>query len=245
MSDPINDRGSSSVDRSFDLEHGHLLPPLPDPNRLVVFEGGDPRAVDWAAERLRSGGVIALPTDTVYGIAAALNHPAALERLFIIKGRPADKPLPVLLASDAALGLVAEAVNPDLLVLAKRFWPGPLTVVVPAHAGMPERVRATDGTVGVRVPNHPLTLQLLERAGGALAVTSANRSGQPPSFDAAGVTAALGPDIDLLLDGGPTPGEVPSTVIRLFNQNIQVLRAGLLTEVELHNAWADIQTGQR
>lgn len=232
-----------TADRSWDPNRGHLLPPAPDrpgePHRLVVLDRSTPQAAEWAAERLVAGGVVAFPTDTVYGLGASLAEPDALRRVFAIKDRPADRVLPVLLASGDDLALVTgeQAIDPRLHDLLDRHWPGPLTVAVPARAGLPPEVVAPDGTVGVRVPNHPLALRLLEAAGGAIAATSANRSGRPPLGTAAEVAAALGDDLDLLLDGGATPGLLPSTVVAVAGGALVIIREGAIPAAELLEGW--------
>ena len=237
-----DDRGPA--DRSSDPNLSHVLPPVPptaaEPHRLVVLDRSNPEAPEWAAERLAAGGVVAFPTDTVYGIGASLAREEAIARVFALKGRPADRPLPVLLASPAALDRVALDLDPRVLRLTARYWPGPLTVVVPARAGMPAGVVGPDGTVGARVPNHPLALRLLEAAGGAAAVTSANRSGEPPARTAEAVIAAVGDRLDLLVDGGTTPGGVPSTVVAFAGDDLRVLRVGAIPAAHLDADWQDI-----
>jgi L-threonylcarbamoyladenylate synthase len=235
----------SPVDRSLDLDQGHLLPPAPDPERgPTVFPASAPRAIEWTAERLIAGGVVAFPTDTVYGLAASLAHEAAVARILAIKGRPPDKPIPVLLASPDDLDLVARDPDPRLVALAGRFWPGPLTVAVAARAGLPPAVVAADGTVGARVPNHFLAIELIERAGGAIAATSANRGGGDPARDAESALAALGPDVDLILDGGATPGGVPSTVVALAGGALTVVRDGAIPGEAVLAAWREILAGE-
>src|SRR5947207_1903994 len=124
--------------------------------RVAILAGTAPNAIDMAADTLLSGGVIALPTDTVYGIAASLAHEPGLERIFCIKERPRDQPLPILLSSVDNLTNVAGDIDPDLLLLLDRYWPGPLTVIVPALQDLPELVIGPGHTVGLRIPNHPL-----------------------------------------------------------------------------------------
>lgn len=194
-------------------------------------------AIQRAAEVLDSGGVVAIPTDTVYGLAASLGRPDALDRVYEIKGRPHDRPLPVLLAALDDLDRVAVAPEPPMREMLARFWPGGLTVALPARAGLPARVLAPDGTVGVRVPAHPVTVALLREVGGALAVTSANRSGQEPGLNPDDVLAALGGEIDLLLDGGPTLGDRPSTVIGSEHGRLVLHREGAVAWPDLLRAW--------
>lgn len=159
-----------------------------------------PGAVEEAAAALGRGELVAFPTDTVYGLAAGHDH---VRKLFTAKGRSADKRIPVLLSS--ALNLEASAiVNPAARVLAARFWPGPLTLILVA----PRR-----GTIAFRVPGNDFARRLIALSGGGLPVTSANRSGGPDARTADEVVAQLGGRIALVIDGGPTTGGVPSTVV--------------------------------
>ncbi|HEV2109490.1 MAG TPA: L-threonylcarbamoyladenylate synthase [Thermomicrobiales bacterium] len=194
-------------------------------------------AIRRAAGVLDSGGVVAIPTDTVYGLAASLSRPDALDRVYEIKGRPQDRPLPVLLAAMDYLDQVAVVPEPPMRDLLTRFWPGGLTVALPARAGLPGQVLAPDGTVGVRVPAHPVTVALLHEAGGALAVTSANRSGHDPGLNPQDVLTALGGQIDLLLDDGPTRGNQPSTVVGSEHGRLVLHREGVVAWPDLLRAW--------
>lgn len=200
----------------------------------------DARRADAVARTiavLAAGGVVAFPTDTVYGLAASLARPEALRRVYRVKGRPGDKPLPVLLGDRAALGVVAAEVEPRVERLLGRWWPGPLTVVLPAHDGLPPEVIGPGRTVGVRVPDHALARAVIAGAGGALAVTSANRSGAPAATEAAQVVADLGSALDLVLDGGPATGGVASTVVAVGGGELAVLREGALPTAALLAAW--------
>lgn len=197
-------------------------------------------AIHHAVSILNQGGVIAIPTDTVYGVAASIELPASLARLYTIKGRPEDRPLPVLLAGVAHLDMVAAPLDDRLKVFLDRFWPGGLTVAVPALPHVPPPVTARDGTVGVRVPNHPVTLALLQAAGGALAVTSANRSGQPAATSPAGAIAALGSRLDLVLDAGEAPGGEASTVIGVKQGRLVLYRPGVIAWSNLRQTWEEL-----
>jgi len=219
------------------------------PHAPVILEPSAPHAIEWTAERLRDGGVVSFPTDTVYALAASLSHPDALARIYAIKGRPDDKPLPVLLSSPAEVRDVSAEVDDDLIALASRFWPGPLTVVVPARPGLPAEVLGRDPsgrpTVGVRVPAHFLAIEVIERAGGSVAATSANRSGADPARSAAEVMAQIGGGFDLLLDGGLAPGGVPSTVIAVHEDAVHILREGDIARDTVEAAWREIVAGRR
>ncbi len=208
--------------------------------RPLVLEAASPRAIEWAVETLVEGGVIAIPTDTVYGIAASIFSQPAIDRVYAIKGRDPSKSLPVLVSSLAALERLTEPLDVRTALLLERFWPGPLTLVLPARPGLDEFLTAEDGTIGVRMPNHPLALEIIDRAGGAIACTSANRSGETPACNAGEVAASLGADIDLTLDGGITTGGVPSTVVALRGDAMVVLREGTIPGWEIDAVWRDV-----
>ncbi len=208
--------------------------------RPLVLEAASPRAIEWAVETLVEGGVIAIPTDTVYGIAASIFSQPAIDRVYAIKGRDPSKSLPVLVSSLAALERLTEPLDVRTALLLERFWPGPLTLVLPARPGLDEFLTAEDGTIGVRMPNHPLALEMIDRAGGAIACTSANRSGEAPACNAGEVAASLGADIDLTLDGGITTGGVPSTVVALRGDAMVVLREGTIPGWEIDAVWRDV-----
>jgi L-threonylcarbamoyladenylate synthase len=232
--------GVTPNDRSFDPGLDHVLP---REGRTVVLPSASPNAIEWAAERLVAGGVIALPTDTVYGVAASLAHESALERVFEVKNRPGDRILPVLISSTDALVRITKPVSDEILLLLDRYWPGPLTVAIPAREGMPALVTAPDETIGVRLPNHPLAIEVIDKAGGAIACTSANRSGEVPARTADEVAVALGPKLDLILDGGRTPGGVPSTVIAVDGETIRPLREGAIPWDHLLATWQELLRG--
>ncbi|MFM9108420.1 MAG: L-threonylcarbamoyladenylate synthase [Chloroflexota bacterium] len=213
----------------------------------MILDPSAPRSIDWTAERIREGGVVSFPTDTVYALAASLAFPDALERIYDLKGRDEAKPLPVLLSAPARLRDVAAGVDDRLLDLADRFWPGPLTIVLPARDGLPAAATGRDAaggrTVAVRVPDHFLAIEVIERAGGAVGSTSANRSGDPPARSAAEVLAQLPAGFDILLDGGVAPGGVPSTVVEAGPDGVRVLREGAIARETLEQAWREILAG--
>jgi L-threonylcarbamoyladenylate synthase len=233
-------------DRAFDLPAGSLLPRYRDAEsgaEAPILQRSAPRAIEWTAERIAGGGVVAIPTDTVYGIAASLAYPDALERIFAIKGRDQSQPLPVLVSSTAVLKRLSPGLDPKVAILLDTFWPGPLTVAIPATRAMPPQVLGPGQTIGVRLPNHPLAIEVIDKSGGTVACTSANRSGEEPARTAQEVAASLGVDLDLILDGGVAPGGVPSTVISLEESQIRVLREGALSEDEVCGAWEQILAG--
>lgn len=186
-----------------------------------------------AVEVLRRGGVIALPTETVYGLAADVANEAAIARVFAIKGRPAEHPLIAHVhGADALEGYVAE-VTPALRALAARFWPGPLTAIVARGPRTPRTVTGGQDTVAVRVPDHPLALAILRAFGGALAAPSANRFGHVSPTSAEHVRADLGDAVDLIVDGGPARVGVESTIVDLTASVPAILRAGAITASQL------------
>lgn len=201
----------------------------------------DRRALETAIQSMQQGGVIAFPTDTVYGLGASLRHGTALARIYDIKGRQPDKPLPVLISRPDLVAELSDEPDDDLLRLASRFWPGPLTVILPAKPSLPAEVKAPDGTVGVRVPDHSIALAIAQHNGGAIATTSANLSGEPPSCRAAQVRDSLGDRVDIILDGGIAPGGRPSTVIRRDGATITVIREGAISNRTIQAAWNEVR----
>lgn len=208
--------------------------PLDD---TVIFKRAAPGAIEMAAELLANGGVVAIPTDTVYGIAASLSHPEALRRLFRIKRRDQSKPLPILVSSTATLARLVPNINPDIALLLDEYWPGPLTIALDAPPGMPDEVRSPNGTIGVRLPNHTLAIELIERSGGMVACTSANISGEDPARNVGDVLASIGNSLDAIVDGGETPGGVPSTVIRIDDGVIWTIREGAIPIEHIRSTW--------
>lgn len=192
-------------------------------------------AVEAAVARLRSGGVVVLPTETVYGVAALASDPEAVGELFVRKGRPADRRVAVLVADlDQARSLVE--VDDRAATLAAARWPGPLTMVLPTVAG------SVEPTLGVRCPDHDL-VRAIAATVGPIATTSANRTGQPTPDTAAGAAAALGGDL-LVLDGGPCTGE-PSTVVDLTDHPARVVRRGAITESDLERAGISVEAAEQ
>jgi L-threonylcarbamoyladenylate synthase len=210
----------------------------------LILPAAESGATERAANVLRTGGLVALPTDTVYGLAAALDRPDALRRIFEVKGRPEARSLPVLLDGPDALSLISDDSAPELRRFAARFWPGPLTLAVPARPGLPEEVLGPGTTVGVRVPDHDAARALCAAVGGALAVTSANRSGEPPARTAREVFEQLGLGVDLILDGGRTPGGIASTVVGFRSGDVVIHRDGPIARVDVESAWREVAGGR-
>ena len=193
-----------------------------------------PDAMQRAFETLEAGGVVAFPTDTVYGLGAPAFNAASIERLFAIKGRELTKAIAVLIAEPGELDKVAKGLNQRAMRLAERFWPGPLTLVLPRHPSLPALLSPNE-TIGVRVPDHAVARALLAAAG-PMAVTSANLAGGANPRSAEEVLGQLGGRIELVLDGGQTPGNQPSTVVDLTGTQPRVLRAGPISEEEIRAA---------
>lgn len=191
-----------------------------------------------AARILSGGGLVAFPTETVYGLAADAANPKAIERLNHVKGRPPGKPYSIHLYETTQLGEFMDAVPPLAQRLMERFWPGPLTIVMPARplghgAGGPARGQTT---VGFRLPDHPVAQAFLRQSGRAVVAPSANRSGFQPPTDGKEVVAALDGQFDCLLDAGPTPLGRESTVVSVVSGRIEILREGAIPAQTIHAA---------
>ena len=202
--------------------------------QTVILTCHHPQALQRALAALQAGELVAFPTDTVYGLGASLRYPASILKLYEVKGREAAKAIPILVSSLQELALVAQDPGPVVLRLAERFWPGPLTLVVPRRPDLPVEL-SPYATIGVRMPDHPDALALLH-ATGPLAVTSANLSGQPSAVAPQEVLAQLDGRIALLLDGGACPGGASSTVVDTTTPELHILRQGPLTLEEIMEA---------
>lgn len=185
-----------------------------------------PRAIARAAEVVRRGGLVAFPTETVYGLGADARDPRAVARIFAVKGRPSDHPLIVHVGSADAMEEWALDVPVLAHTFAARFWPGPLTLVLRRAEGVLDEVTGGQHTVGLRVPSHPVALALIRASGCALAAPSANRFGRVSPTTAAHVRDDLGDDVDLILDGGPCEVGVESTIVDLSGREPAILRPG-------------------
>jgi L-threonylcarbamoyladenylate synthase len=202
--------------------------------KTEILSAHTPNAITSALEIVLSGGLVAFPTDTVYGVGCLAFHQQAIELIYVAKDRPIEKAIPVLIGDNEDLIKIAEEIPIFAMRLIARFWPGPLTVLVPKKPTLPEAISATS-TVGVRVPDHDVARSLL-RLAGPMAVTSANISGQASPITAHQVFAQLSGRIAMIIDGGETPGGVPSTLVDCTGDEIQVLREGPITKDELLKA---------
>ena len=181
-------------------------------------------ALKLAAEELKQGRLVAFPTDTVYGVGCLAFDEAAVERLYDVKQRRRDKPIPILVTGPEQLKLLAREVTPLAERLIERFWPGALTLILKRRPELPDAICAGGDTIAVRMPGHVLTLALIQEVGSPLATTSANRSGHPSPLDAQQALMNLNGRIDMILDAGPCPGGIDSTVVDATGEVAQVLR---------------------
>lgn len=185
-------------------------------------------ALARACAVLRAGGVVAFPTETYYGLAVDPFNRAALTRLFALKRRSSDKPVLLIIDELSQLsGLVAE-IPPVFSILMRKFWPGPLTLVFPGAAALPEMLTGYRSTIGVRISSHPVARKLVRAFGQPITATSANFSGYPAAVTADGVFAQLGPGVDVVIDGGETPGGQGSTLLGYQEGKVCLLRAGVI-----------------
>jgi len=201
----------------------------------------EPAIIAQAAAVLRGGGLVAFPTETVYGLGANTLDAEAVRGIFAAKGRPANDPLIVHVMSKPALAEVVAEVSPVALALVDHFWPGPLTLVLPRAACIPDIVTSGGATVAVRMPAHPVALALLQAAGTPIAAPSANRFGHVSPTSAEHVMADLDGAIDLILDGGPTSIGVESTVLTLTTDPPTILRPGGVSREALAAILGEVQ----
>lgn len=193
---------------------------------MTRFEGASTADIDAAVAALRAGGLIGLPTETVYGLGADAANEAAVRSIFATKGRPAGHPLIVHLASADQLGDWSNGANAWAAALAEAFWPGPLTIIVPSSGRAAPSVTGGRATIGLRVPDHPVALEVLRRFGGGIAAPSANRFGHVSPTTADHVRADLGDAVEVILDGGASRVGVESTIIELVGETPVLLRPG-------------------
>jgi len=196
-----------------------------------MLSSEDPNAIKLAKALIQEGGLIAFPTDTVYGLAADPFNPAALNKIYLAKERPVEKALPVLVANMNQLKQFVPIVPEQAKHLAQAFWPGPLTLVMDKKTDLPPELTATP-SIGLRMPDLDFSLRLL-CATGPLATTSANISDKNNTTTAAEVFSQLNNRVDLILDGGQTPGMMPSTVLEVSQSNLRILRQGPISLEEI------------
>ncbi len=190
-------------------------------------------AIEAASLAVRRGELVVLPTDTVYGLGADAFDPAAVRRLLKAKGRGPEMPPPVLVSAATTLDALAVGIPGYARALVDHFWPGPLTLVCTQQSSLQWDLGDTRGTVAVRMPDHELVLEILERTG-PLAVSSANITGRPPAADADAAEEMLGEDVSVIIDGGPAAGDQPSTIVDVTGTQGRVLRTGALSLADLN-----------
>ncbi len=198
--------------------------------------------IECAAAILRRGGLVAFPTETVYGLGADATNPDAVAKILAAKGRPAKNPLIVHIAESSDWNSVASQWPELAQKLAEKFWPGPLTIVVPKLPSLPEAVTAGGPTVAIRVPKHPIALALLKACGVPLAAPSANRSGELSPTTAEHVRASLGDRVEVILDGGPCLYGLESTVVSLVDSS-RILRPGAISRAEIEAVIGPVEMG--
>lgn len=192
--------------------------------KTEVIKSDHPVALEHAVDVLKNGGLVAFPTDTVYGLAALPSNAEYIERLYTVKGRNIAQAIAILISSPSEMEEVSIEPSKTVLDLAKRFWPGPLTLIVPRHPNLPD-ILSPNPTIGVRIPDHEFALELL-RLVGPLGVTSANISGGENTITAQEVLHQLDGKIHLVIDGGRSPGSIPSTVVDCTTPEPVILRPG-------------------
>jgi L-threonylcarbamoyladenylate synthase len=199
--------------------------------QTLILPITDSNSLAHALDILSGGGLVVFPTDTVYGLGAMAFDANAVSKIYMAKGRGQEKAIPILVSDVDQIHRVSSGVSDYAVTLGKKFWPGPLTIVVPRHPTIPDVVSPLS-TVGVRIPNLNVARELL-RLTGPLAVTSANISGQTSPSTAKGVYAQLTGRIPLILDGGVTPGGIPSTVVDCTGEAPEILREGPISLEEI------------
>jgi L-threonylcarbamoyladenylate synthase len=197
-----------------------------------ILSTDDPQAIPMAVQIIENQGLVAFPTDTLYGVAASPFNPSAIEKVFLAKQRPRNKALPILIGDLNQLETLVSFISDRVKIIAETFWPGALTLILPKHPSLPTELSSFP-TVGIRMPNLDFTLKLLRQTG-PLATTSANISGGIDPTTAAEVLTQLGGRVDLILDGGTTPGGVASTILAVTNDEMKILRRGpvALSDIE-------------
>jgi L-threonylcarbamoyladenylate synthase len=199
--------------------------------KTELLKADHPVALRHAVDILNHGGLVVFPTDTVYGLAALPYQSEFVERLYVVKGRNSARAIALLISDPGELARVSNGPSATAMRLAERFWPGPLTLIVTRNPSLPD-VLSPQPTIGVRIPDHPVALELL-RMTGPLAVTSANLSGQDNTNTAQEALGQLRGRVDLVIDGGRTPGGIPSTVVDCTGSEPVILREGPISDREI------------
>ena len=205
--------------------------------RIKVSEINMAQVLRHTVEKLANGDIVAYPTETFYGLGVKFDLEDSLKNLYEIKQRPKDKAMPLIIGNKELLPLIAASVNNIALLLMDRFWPGPLTLILSAKENLSEYITAGTHKVAVRIPGESFALHLAKYANFPISATSANPSGIPPARDAETVIRYFGDRIDLIIDGGPTSGELPSTIVDVTEREMKILREGMIKkELLIHYA---------
>lgn len=232
MNDQVNDQMSDQVSKqmSDQASNNQSNPPQLETELANILEPkANPQALHRAANILQAGGLVAFPTETVYGLGANALNAEAVHNIYLAKGRPSDNPLIVHIAEEKALDELVSAISPQARLLIAEFWPGPLTLVLPRSAQVSDLVTGGLDTVAVRMPNHPVALALLKEAGVPVAAPSANLSGKPSPTTAQHVWQDLAGRVEMIIDSGPVGVGVESTVLDLTTPTPMILRPGGVT----------------
>jgi L-threonylcarbamoyladenylate synthase len=211
------------------------------PAELLKVSAGSPdsTAINYAAEFIKRGRVVGVPTDTFYGLAADPFNLAAVEEIYRVKGRPENRALPILVSSLEQAAVLSRDLPPNFLKLARKFWPGALTIVVEAAHSLPLKVTGNKGRVALRWPNSRVACAVIEQTGSAITGTSANISGFPSCTNAQELVKQLGERLPLILDSGETGATVSSTIVNLDGDEWTIVREGKISVEEIAKAIAD------
>ncbi len=187
----------------------------------------------YATEILKKGGLIAYPTETFYGLGVKYDLENSLKKLYEIKQRPADKAIPLIISNKNLLSLLTKGINEHSISLMEKFWPGPLTIILSGKKNLSKYITAGTNKVAVRIPGESFALKLAQYADFPITATSANPSGMKPSKDANEVIKYFGDKLDLIINGGQTPGGLPSTIVEIIGGKIKILREGAVKKEHL------------
>lgn len=207
---------------------------------LPRFSADVQHQVNEGIRVLRHGGIVAYPTDTVYGLGASASLPQAVQRIYKVKERPQNMPLPLLLADTSQVTKFAKSVPAVAWDLIRRFMPGALTIVLPKSSSAPDFITAGGTTIAIRIPAHPVPITLVEGLGTPIVGTSANLSGKPSPLTAEEVYSQLGDGVDLIIDGGRCPGGKESTIVDVTGKTPVMLREGAISREELEQVCENI-----
>jgi L-threonylcarbamoyladenylate synthase len=212
--------------------------------KIILGETGKGRAINEAITVLLPGGIVAYPTETFYGLGVRFDLPESLQRLYELKKRPGEKAMPVIIGRRELLSLLVPGawlagMPKAARALMDRFWPGPLTLLLPAKEGLSEFLTAGTKAIAVRVPGESFALQLAKQAGFPITATSANISGRPPAVNGGEVIEYFGDAIDLLVDGGESPASVPSTIVDISGPDIRMVREGRIRREQIEQCLSE------